>query len=73
MMRLADMDRKLLTLSEGAEICAVTYARMAEMARTGLVPAVKLGRQVRLDPEKLALFIDQGGKPLPGGWRKEPR
>ncbi len=67
------MNQKLLTLAEGAEICAVTYARMAEMARTGMVPAVRLGRQIRLDPEKLAVFIEQGGKPLPGGWRREAR
>ena len=67
------MNQKLLTLTEGAEICAVSYARMAEMARIGLVPAVRLGRQIRLDPEKLAAFIDQGGKPLPGGWRRKAK
>jgi len=67
------MEKKLITLVQCAEVIGVTYSRMAELARIGMVPVVRLGRQIRIDPDKLAAFIDQGGKPLPGGWRREAR
>jgi hypothetical protein len=43
------------------------------MIRRGILPGVRLGRQVRIDPEALAAFIETGGKALPGGWRREAR
>jgi predicted DNA-binding transcriptional regulator AlpA len=37
-------------------------ARVYEIARRGVLPgAVRLGRQVRFDLEKIADFIDRGG------------
>ena len=64
------MDERLLTLAETAERLSVTYARAAEMARQGLLPVVRLGRQVRVCPRRLASWIANGGEPLPGGWRR---
>lgn len=63
---------KLLTLNEAADILAVSYPRAAALAREGLMPVVKLGRQYRVNPERLQQFIDGGGKGLPGGWRRKP-
>lgn len=63
---------ELLTLWEVAAILRVTYARAAELARTGLIAGVvRLGRQVRVDPVALQAFISAGGRALPGTWRKE--
>jgi excisionase family DNA binding protein len=64
---------RLLRLSEAAEQLNVTYDRAAELARQGLLPVVRLGRQIRVSPERLADFVANGGKALPGGWRKEAR
>jgi excisionase family DNA binding protein len=62
--------RQLLGLKQAAAILSISYARAAELARTGMLPVVRLGRQVRIDPQQLELFIAQGGKALPGGWRR---
>ncbi|CAN5680078.1 hypothetical protein BH23GEM6_BH23GEM6_04470 [soil metagenome] len=41
------------------------------MGRDGLLPVVRLGRRMKVDPAKLENWIDAGGQALPGGWRKE--
>jgi excisionase family DNA binding protein len=65
------MTKELLTLDQTAKVLKVKYARAAELARDGLLPVVRLGRQIRVDPDQLNEFISNGGKALPGGWRKE--
>ncbi|MCL4843495.1 MAG: helix-turn-helix domain-containing protein [Bryobacteraceae bacterium] len=62
--------RNLLTLNEVATILHVSYARAAELARTHILPIVRLGRQVRVDQEVLECFIRDGGRALPGGWKR---
>jgi excisionase family DNA binding protein len=65
---------KLLTPREAAAVLQVSRYRIYELARLGVLPGViRLGRQLRIDPRKLDLFIDEGGKSLPGGWRREAR
>ena len=64
---------KLMTLREVSEVLNVSYSRAAELARTGMLPVVRLGRSVRVHPQKLAEFIERGGQALPGGWRRQPR
>lgn len=64
---------KLLSLREVAEILSVTPARAAALARENLLPVVRLGRQIRVHPEQLQRFIENGGKALPGGWRRTER
>jgi hypothetical protein len=69
-------NKQLLTLQKTAYILGVKYARTAEMVRTGTLPdkcVVRLGRQIRIDPDALAAFIGGGGKPLAGDWRREAR
>lgn len=63
---------KLLTMSDVAKILNVSVARAYELARTGLLPTVKLGRQVRVDEARLLSWIEAGGAALPGGWRNTP-
>ncbi len=62
---------KLMQTHEVAEILGVTEDRVYTMARERLIPCVKLGRQLRFSPSALEEFIRNGGKPLPGGWRRE--
>ena len=42
----------------------VSDARVYELIRLGLLPAVRIGRQVRVDPEKLDDFVRRGGAAL---------
>jgi excisionase family DNA binding protein len=63
---------RLLRIPEVAERLDVTEARAYELARTGALPAVRIGRQIRVHPDQLAEWIQAGGTPLPGGWRREP-
>jgi excisionase family DNA binding protein len=64
------MTKQLLTLVQTAKVLKVKYPRAAELARDGIIPVVRLGRQVRVDPDQLTQFISGGGRALPGGWRK---
>lgn len=61
-----------LTLRQAADALQIRYARAAELARNGVLPVVRLGRQIRICPEQLARFVAEGGKPLEGGWRRAP-
>jgi excisionase family DNA binding protein len=64
------MTKELLTLEETARVLHVKYGRAAELAREGVIPVVRLGRQIRINPDDLNQFIANGGKALPGGWRR---
>ncbi len=62
--------KTLLTLAQTALALNVSYARAAELARLGVLPVVRLGRQIRVDPTAIDELIKSGGKALPGGWRR---
>ena len=64
------MNRKLLKISEASNIINCSRSRTAALVRMGILPAVRLGRQIRIDPNKSQAFIEQGGQPLPGGWKR---
>ena len=64
------MNSQLLTLEQTARVLTVTYSRAAELARQGVIPVVRIGRQIRVNPDDLNQFIANGGKALPGGWRR---
>lgn len=63
--------KQLLTMSQAAEILGVREPKIYIMAREGLLPVVRLGRQLRIDPDKLEQWIESGGQSFDGGWRKE--
>jgi excisionase family DNA binding protein len=63
--------KELLTLDQTAKVLRVKYARAAELAREGVLPVVRLGRQIRVDPDQLSDFVSKGGKALPGGWKRQ--
>ena len=67
------MTGKLMTADELAVRLRVSLSRVYALAREDRVDGVvRIGRQVRFDPERVAAWIGQGGQRLPGGWRREP-
>ena len=52
---------KLLTIPEVAELLSVSTPRAYELARRGIIPSVRLGRQVRVHPAELDRWISEGG------------
>lgn len=60
---------KLLRVPQVASILGTSTGRTYELIRMGLLPAVRLGKQVRVSPEKLREFMATGGKPLPSDAR----
>ncbi len=63
--------QQLLTVEHVADVLNLTRARTYDIIRSGILPCVKIGRQVRVHPDRLREFIEAGGAALPGGWRKE--
>ena len=62
------MSEKLLTVAEAAKILGVPRPRMYELLRLNLVPGrVQLGRQIRINPSILRIFLESGGRGLNGG------
>jgi len=52
---------KLLTAEPLARAVNVSTSRIYQLARDGLIPCVRIGRQVRFDPARVAGWIAQGG------------
>jgi excisionase family DNA binding protein len=66
------MPERLLLAEDVSDILNITVNRVYELARTGILPGVvRLGRQVRFRSAAIEDFINNGGQPLAGGWRKE--
>lgn len=61
---------QLLRVETVAKILDTSTARVYEMIRLRLLPAVRLGRQVRVVQEALDEWVRNGGQALPGGWRR---
>lgn len=65
------VERKLVKAAVVARQYDISESRVYELAKLGLLPCVRLGRQVRFRVEDIEAFVAQGGATLPGGWRKE--
>jgi excisionase family DNA binding protein len=63
---------QMLTMQEVAERLGVSLQRAYEMGRTGLLPIVRMGRQIRVEEGRLTSWIESGGRALPGGWKRYP-
>ena len=57
-------EEQLLRVPEVASILRVTPERVYQLARDGFLPAIRLGRQVRVHPEELDRWLREGGQPL---------
>lgn len=54
----------MLTAHEVADELRLPLRRVYECVRSGLVPHVRIGKQIRFDPERLREWIDAGGQSL---------
>ena len=61
---------RLLTMKDVAQRLGISLQRTYEMGRLGLLPVVRLGRQLRVEEGRLASWIENGGRGLPGGWKR---
>lgn len=61
---------RLLTMKEVALRLGISLQRTYEMGRLGLLPVVRLGRQLRVEEGRLTSWIESGGRGLPGGWKR---
>lgn len=52
---------KLLTAQDVSIILRVTPHRIYQMARQGMLPAIRVGRCLRIDEAKLQAWLDRGG------------
>lgn len=56
-----DTSPRLLTAAEAAQRLGVSRWRLYELAREEIVPVVRLGRSIRVDPGALERLIENGG------------
>jgi excisionase family DNA binding protein len=54
----------LMDAEEVAKLLRVSKNRVYELARQKILPAVRLGRQVRFSREAMDAWISRGGSPL---------
>ena len=61
---------RLLTVTEASGLLGLRKSRIYALVREGILPAVHIGRQVRIDRNALHEWIQMGGRSPPGGWRR---
>lgn len=59
----------LMRAVEVADWLGVPQQRVYELARSGLIPSIKLGRSYRFSQPALESFMTKGGQGLSDGWR----
>ena len=67
-----DVAQPLVTAEWLAARLGISKARLYQLARDQIVPAVRVSRSVKFDLEQIRKWIEGGGRALPGGWRKDP-
>ena len=61
----------LLTVNEAAQLLNLNKNVVCTFAREGIIPVVRIGRQIRFSHEALHKFIAEGGKQYAADWKKE--
>ena len=60
---------RLLTVTEAAKLLHLSVPGVYGLVRSGVVPACRLGRAIRISERVLQNYITAGGRAWPG-WRK---
>jgi excisionase family DNA binding protein len=60
----------MLTVSEVSAELRVSRGAIYALIRADVLPAVRVGRQLRVAEKVLANFVESGGRGWAGGWRK---
>ena len=63
---------ELLTITEVARVLRVRVPRAYQLARDGVLPTVRIGRQIRVEANALRNWVAQGGQPLDGCGESTP-
>ena len=62
---------KMLLAEEASELLRVAVPRLYDLAKRGMIPCARLGRQVRFPEDALVEWIRAGGSPLGPSNREE--
>ena len=65
------MSVELLTVPETAHILRVRRARVYQLVRDGVIPSIRLGRQIRVDRGALLGWLRDGGQGLADKYRSK--
>lgn len=63
---------RMLTVDEVAAMLRLPRGAVYRLASEHRIPVVRIGKRVRIPADSLQAWIEAGGAPLPGGWRREP-
>lgn len=71
---MREAENVLVSANEVAITLNVRKGRVYDLAREGILPSVRLGRQIRFSRRAIDEWVARGGQPLsgPGGWRNPP-
>ena len=71
------LTEKLRTVPEISKtVLNVSPTRGYQLVRAGILPpdvVIRPGWQIRINEAKLRGWLEAGGKPLAGGWRRTPK
>ncbi|GMU52604.1 MAG: hypothetical protein AMXMBFR33_17500 [Candidatus Xenobia bacterium] len=62
---------RFFTVDQVADMVQLTRARVYDAIRQKLLPAVHIGRQVRIEEQGFREWVRQGGSALDAGWRHQ--
>lgn len=65
------MGLRFFTVPEIADLLQMKRERVYEAVRLGLVPAVHIGRQIRIEERAFVEWVRDGGQTYAGGWRHQ--
>lgn len=63
-------NKLLISADDAADVLGLKIPQVYALARDGIVPSVRVGRRVMFSLRALEDWIDRGGTPLAGGWRR---
>jgi excisionase family DNA binding protein len=66
---MTHFDEPLLRVGTVAKLLVLPEQQIRRLVREGIIPAIRCGRQLRFDPERLQEWAAQGGA---GGWKRAP-
>jgi excisionase family DNA binding protein len=65
------MGLRFFTVPEIADLLQMKRERVYEAVRLGLVPAVHIGRQIRIEQKAFVDWVRDGGQTCAAGWRHQ--
>jgi excisionase family DNA binding protein len=58
------MNSRFLQISRGADLLEVSETTTRRLVKKGVLPAIRVGRQIRIDGRRLEEWLAAGGSPL---------